>query len=164
MADDAVETALERRVRRFIVGEMRMLDEWRLEEWLSLWLPEGRYWLPSNRYTVDPSRQISIIYDDFSRLTDRVVRLTGENAHAQEPRSRTTHFFSGLELRDIDAVRIRAHIALLLVEVRKDVQEIYAGRVDYDLVSDESGQLRMAQKRVVLTRNDSPLGNLTFLI
>lgn len=168
--DDVAEvTTLERRAVRLVLHENRLLDQWRLEEWLELWSEDGIYWVPIGESDVDPRRTVSIIYDDYSRLQDRVYRLTHAGGHSQEPRSRTNHMLTNFEVgSDPSTGTLEVQANLLIAEARRERQTLYPARVEYVLESAESpnGQvgLRIRHKKVVLLANDHPLGNLTFAI
>lgn len=150
-------------ILKFIYREARLIDEGRLKEWHALWTDDPRYLVPCNDANVDTAKHVSIIFDDGRRLDERIFRLTNADAHSQEPRSRVTHLVTGVEIYHDDPGEVRVHAAVIIVAVRKGEQEIYAGRADYRLVVLD-GETKMAEKRVFLTRNDSPLGNLTFII
>lgn len=152
-----------RSIEQFIYAEARLLDDGRLDEWMSLWTPEVEYWIPSGHTQSDPTQRVSIVYDDATRLRERVTRLTNADAHSQEPASRLTHYMTAIQRGAPVEGAILVHAAMLIVEVRKGLQEIYGGRVDYELIDVDDG-LRMRSKRIHLTRNDSPIGNLTFLL
>lgn len=154
---------VEQAAERFVYREARLLDEWRLEEWLQLWAEDGIYWVPANGFESNPQRHVSLVYDDRNRLEERVYRLSHADAHSQDPRSRTTHYLTGLEVVGHGSDEISVDAAELIVEVRRNRQETYGGRVRYVLRSEDEG-LRMTRKTVFLTRNDSPLGNLTFIV
>lgn len=152
-------------VLRFLTYEARLIDEWRFEEWLSLWAEDARYWVPAGADDIDPQTHVSLIYDDLKRLDERIYRLSNAGAHSQEPRSRTTHYLSGVEV-DLSSPAVRVQAAMLVVEVRGDRQEIYGGRVKYVLRVTGEGEhgIRLVEKTVMLTRRNTPLGNLTFLL
>lgn len=153
----------EREVARFLYREARLIDAGRFDEWLALWADDACYWVPANADDIDPSRHVSLIYDDRNRLTERIYRLTHSDVHSQEPASRLTHLLSGIEVGTLSAEEYFAHCAVLIAEVRHNRQEIYGGRVEYRLRRG-GGALAMVVKKVILARNDSPLGNLTFLL
>jgi 3-phenylpropionate/cinnamic acid dioxygenase small subunit len=52
---------LEREVEDFIVCEAALLDEWRLDEWLSLFTEDARYMVPSTELPAgDPKETLAI--------------------------------------------------------------------------------------------------------
>jgi len=152
----------ERSVTRFVYREARLIDDRQLEDWLDLWTDDACYWVPADE-TNGGLHRVQLVLDDRDRLGERVYRLTHADAHSQEPYSRTTHLITGVEVGEPDNDQVEVHAALALVEVRRGVQEIYAGRIRYRLrVVD--GELKFAEKFVRLSRNDAVLGNLTFVI
>ena len=90
----SVDPALEAEVARFLHHEAELLDARRLEEWLELFVPDGRLWVPSRSPTAgggepDPARDVSIIYEQVPRLRLRVARLLSGKEYAQDPPSAT---------------------------------------------------------------------------
>jgi 3-phenylpropionate/cinnamic acid dioxygenase small subunit len=160
--DDQIAVLEVRDVEHFAYREARLLDEWRLDEWLDLWAPDGYYWVPCNALDTNPSQSVSIIYDDYSRIEERVYRLTHADAHSQDPRSRTTHYLTSMEFTPLEDGG-RLHAAALIIEVRGNHQEIYGGRVDYRVRLGSKG-LQLVEKTFRMSRNDTALGNLTFLL
>jgi 3-phenylpropionate/cinnamic acid dioxygenase small subunit len=77
-----------RQVEQFIYREARQQDEHRYAEWESLWTDDGVYWVPANGDDIDPEQQMSIIYDNRSRIGLRVRQLLSGRHYSQEPRSR----------------------------------------------------------------------------
>ena len=79
---------------RFLHHEAELLDARRFEEWLDLFDPGGRLWVPSRSPTAgagepDPTRDVSIIYEEVPRLRLRVARLLSGKEYAQDPPSAT---------------------------------------------------------------------------
>lgn len=60
---------------RFIVVEARLQDEHEYEQWETLWAKDGVYWIPANGEGGDPDQEMSIIYDNRSRIALRVKQL-----------------------------------------------------------------------------------------
>jgi 3-phenylpropionate/cinnamic acid dioxygenase small subunit len=86
--------ALEAEVARFLHHEAELLDARRLHEWLELFESGGRLWVPSRSPTAgsgepDPTRDVSIIYEDVNHLRLRVARLLSGRELAQDPPSAT---------------------------------------------------------------------------
>ena len=74
----------------FLYLEAALLDEWRMEEWLALFVPGARYLVPpaGSNDDVDPATTLFYVADDYHRLTERVKRLGKKNAHVEFPHSR----------------------------------------------------------------------------
>ena len=60
-------------------------DDNAYDAWLDLYADDALYWVPCNADDVNPTRQISIYYDNRERLEERITRLKSGAAHAQEP-------------------------------------------------------------------------------
>ena len=78
---DTADFRVLREVEEFLFREADLADNHRFDEWLALWTKDARYWVPSNEEEIDPSRHISVIYDDWKRLDERIFRLKGRHAH-----------------------------------------------------------------------------------
>lgn len=150
-------------VKKFLYLEARLADENRYVEWLELWdESDCRYWVPSNEDDIDPQNHVSIIYDDRTRLEDRVFRLTRPSAHSQDPPARMRRILGNLEIAHRDD-EIHTACNFLITTVRRGMQEQHAGRVMHALAID-SESFRIRKKTVLLVNNDLPVGNLTFLL
>jgi 3-phenylpropionate/cinnamic acid dioxygenase small subunit len=63
-------------IERFLFHEARLMDEHRYDEWLALWaIDDAIYWIPANADDIDPTRNVSIIYDRRGQLRNRIKRL-----------------------------------------------------------------------------------------
>jgi len=149
-------------VEQFIYREAQLMDESRFDEWEALWADDGLYWVPSNDDDTDPQRQVSIVYDDRTRIHQRVARLQSGLAHVQEPRSRLRRTIGNIELAEGPNGEIVALSNFILVEFRHE-QQIWAGRTMHRLRY-EDGALKLVFKKVNLVNNDAELPALGFLI
>lgn len=148
----------------FLYREARLADENNYQEWLALWTDDAIYWLPANKDDYDPHRHVSIIYDDRSRLQDRVDRLASGSAWAQEPKSRLRRVISNIEIEagaSSDEVLVRSNF--VLGELRRGRQTTYYAAQVHRLRRTPQG-IRMAFKKVMLLNNDEPINNLSFLV
>lgn len=152
------------RVSTFLAQEADLADRHQYKEWLALWSPDAIYWVPANNDDYDPRRHVSIVYDDYERLTERCVRLSADGVHSQDPPSRLCRLVGNVVVTQPTAGGVLAVEAkMMLVEVRFGVKTVYAARLEYQLLEvDDSFKIK--QKKVVLVDNDEPLGNLTFLL
>ena len=132
------------------------------EAWLDLFTDDAIYWVPQGD-AEDPVHEVSIIYDDRRRMHERVLRLASGFAYSQDPPSTTCHLVGNVLARPGDDGELLVTSKLLISEVRRGVQSIYAGRVEHRLVGD-GDDLRIRRKTVRLANSDVPLGNVTFLI
>ncbi len=160
-----------RDVEHLLYEEARCIDEHRLDDWLELFTGDAVYWVPAG--PEDPSREPSIIYDDRSRMEERVFRLTKTPAHAQSPPSQTVHVVSNVQVGFLhrEIRRAVARCALVVHEMRVGdttqvglgVPRSFAGRCEYTLVQ-SSGHWLIEKKIVRLLNREQPLYNMTFII
>jgi len=156
--------AFRREVEDFLYLEAELADTHQFDRWLSLWADEALYWVPCNADDVDPRRHVSIIYEDRDKIEARLYRLKGKHAHAQMPRSRLMRIISNIRLLGGDGRSEAVVIAnFVLGEIRSDQERTWIGRSRY-VLRRVQGELRMAEKKVMLLANDVPIGNLTFII
>jgi benzoate/toluate 1,2-dioxygenase subunit beta len=146
----------------FLYHEAALLDERRYEDWLELYADDAVYWIPQGDEP-DPSRKVSIAYDDRRRLHERVLRLAGGFAHSQDPPSQTCHLVGNPRVLSASEDDLQLTSNLLVAEVRRSTQNIYAARVEHRLLPrDESFLIR--RKVIWLLNRDVALGNVSFLI
>jgi benzoate/toluate 1,2-dioxygenase beta subunit len=102
--DEAENTdlALRDACRRLLEKEARLLDQDRLDDWLSLYAPECLYWVPTTPHGGDPRKEIAVCFDDRRRLEDRLFRLNNDFAWSQRPRSRTARLISNVTVFGTD--------------------------------------------------------------
>lgn len=150
-------------VERFLYREARLMDEHRYAEWLQLWADDGRYWVPCNDDDIDPTRQVSIIYDDRERLQQRVERLLSGSVLAQDPKPRMRRLVSNIEVAAATGGELSVESNFILGFARGETQQIWAGRSIHRLRRD--GQdFKIAHKKVMLINADQEMPLLQFLI
>src|ERR1043166_10295539 len=87
-------------VTAFIYKEARFQDEHQCEAWEALWTDDGVYWVPANGADIDPEREMSIIYDNRSRIALRVRQLLTGKHFTQPPQSRVRRRGSNIQAKD----------------------------------------------------------------
>lgn len=143
--------------------EADLLDARDFESWLDLYTDDAIYWIPQGDAD-DPVREVSIVYDDRRRMHERVLRLASGFAYSQDPPSTTCHLVGNVLARPGDeGGELRVTSKLIISEVRRGAQNIYAGSVEH-LLAPVDDELRIRRKTVRLANSDTPLGNVTFLI
>lgn len=161
---DVDQLVLANRVSRFLFHEARLLDEVRLEEWFELWSRMGLYWAPMSG---DPKRGLSLFYEDWTRLRDRIAIMRSETAYPQEPRSETARAISNVEVERTAAEdQIVARAIMHIVERRRGEQILHAASVEYLLeqqTTDPSHMLILSKTVHLLGAKDA-LGNISFLL
>src|SRR5258708_39101834 len=81
-------------VTAFIYKEARFQDEHQYEAWEALWTDDGIYWVPANGDDIDPEKEMSIIYDNRSRISLRVKQLVTGKDDTQTPQTRCRRMLS----------------------------------------------------------------------
>lgn len=165
----------QQRVEQLLFLEARLIDERRFAEWEALWVDEGIYWVPANGEDTDPNTDVSLVYDNRSRMHNRVERYVGGKAYSQQPPPRTVHLVANVAVEHAeaagpggdgaggaDAVRV-VHSTLQVAESRPGARIDWVGRVTHHLV-ERDGALRIAFKKVVLVDNDQELTTIDFLL
>jgi 3-phenylpropionate/cinnamic acid dioxygenase small subunit len=151
-------------VTAFIYREARFQDEHRYEDWEALWTDDGVYWVPANGDDIDPEKDMSIIYDNRSRIALRVRQLLTGKHFTQTPQSRLRRLVSNIELLEQPAggdIAVASNSLVFESSLRDDT--VWAARNEYRLRFVE-GELRMAYKKVSLVNNDKAIYTLSFLI
>jgi len=155
---------LVREVEEFLYLEAALADANEYDKWFALWSQDLVYWVPCNRDDISPSKEVSLIYDDRSRLEERLFRLQTKHAHSQSPKSHLTRTVGNVALENFDAESGgTVHSRFFLAEVRLGRTTVWAGRQVFQLERVE-GSFKIRHKHVFLVNNDSTMGNLTFLI
>lgn len=153
-------------VEQFLYTEVDLLDRHAFEAWLALFTDECTYWIPAGVDDLDPTRRVSIVYDDRKLLTERIWRFGSGLAYAQQPQSRTAHLVSNVQIvghgdpTGAEPEMLHVHAKFLISEFRRDTILSHAGRYVYRLAKTADG-LRIRSKKVELINNDGKLGNLS---
>ena len=151
-------------VEGFLYQEARLADENCYDEWLALWTDDIRYWVPVNVDEYDPDDHVSIIFDNRERLQDRITRLKSGGAWSQEPQSRMRRVVSNIEIAPAKRADERLIVSnFVLGELRRGREAVYFAQQKHRLRL-TAGGLRMAEKTVLLLRNNEPLHNLSFIL
>ena len=150
-------------VSQFLFREARYADDHRYEEWEALWSDDGFYWIPANGDDIDPERQMSIIYDNRSRIRLRVRQLMTGKRHTQEPQSRLRRIVGNIEIIKVEERELHVACNTMIFEsaLRGDIlwaskNEFVLRRNGYDFM--------IARKKVALVNNDKAIFTLSFLV
>ncbi|MBF6571431.1 MAG: aromatic-ring-hydroxylating dioxygenase subunit beta [Candidatus Binataceae bacterium] len=150
-------------VEQFLYSEAEYMDSHQYDRWFELWDEQALYWVPCNADEADPNSNVALIYENRDKIEDRLFRLKGRHAHAQNPRSRLMRVVSNVRIAQADAGKVVVTSQFVLGEVRLDRQTVWIGRSQHTLLQTANG-FKIREKKVLLLNNDSPMGNLTFLI
>ena len=154
---------LQREVESFLYREGYLQDRHEYDAWEALWTEDGVYWIPANGDEMDPEREMSIIYDNRSRIALRIRQLHTGRRLAQEPKSSLVRVISNVEVVNAAAseIEVRANAIIFESTARRDT--IWGTRCEY-LLRRLDGALWMARKKVMLVNNAKALPTLAFLI
>ncbi|VEF46594.1 aromatic-ring-hydroxylating dioxygenase subunit beta [Bacillus freudenreichii] len=159
-----VSLELQAEAERVLFKESRLIDELRLEEWLSLFSEESLYWVPTVPGGGDPRKEVSIAFDDRRRLEDRIYRIRTGYAYSQLPLSRTRRMLTNIEVMErhsTDELFVRTNF--ILSEFRVGVLESFSGWIGYKMIK-EKGEWKIKLKMVNLIDSDQAHDNLTFIL
>ncbi|OMP67272.1 aromatic-ring-hydroxylating dioxygenase subunit beta [Domibacillus epiphyticus] len=150
-------------IEKFLIKEAALLDQDLLNDWLDLFTDELIYWIPSGSSDINPMKHVSIIYDDRIRLEERVKRLQSGLAYGQEPKSKTCHLITNIEVDTDENEKIVVFSNFLIVELRRSIQTIYSGRNEHHLVH-IGDDLKIQYKKIDLLNKNEYIGNLSFIL
>jgi benzoate/toluate 1,2-dioxygenase beta subunit len=150
-------------IEQFIYREARLADEHAYDEWEALWTDDAVYWVPFGADDADPNAQMSVIYDNRSRIATRIKQYHTGKRHSQTPPSRLRRLISNVELLGEEDGDVLAGANFVVYESRERGITLWAGRTEYRLRR-EGDDWRLAAKKVFLVNNDRALSTLAFLI
>ncbi len=159
----AQDLLLFKEIEQFVYREARLQDSHEYDAWEALWTDDGMYWIPANGDDIDPESQMSIIYDNRSRIALRIKQFHTGKRHTQTPRSRLCRVLSNVELLESKGNEYRVTANSMIFESNARGDTIWGARTEY-LLRRESDVLKMAKKKVMLSNNDKPLYTLSFLV
>lgn len=160
---EARDLLLFKEIEQFVYREARLQDSHEYDAWEALWTDDGMYWIPANGDDIDPELQMSIIYDNRSRIALRIKQFHTGKRHTQTPRSRLCRVLSNVELLESNGNEYRVTANSMIFESNARGDTIWGARTEY-LLRRESDALKMAKKKVMLSNNDKPLYTLSFLV
>jgi p-cumate 2,3-dioxygenase beta subunit len=153
MIEQARETAwtpTRQEIEDFLFYEAALLDEWRLDEWLTLFTEDARYVMPStDRPDGDPRVNFVFIDDDIYRLRGRVARLKSRHAHREYPSSRTRRLITNVRITGTSDDETSITASFLVYRVRMGQTAPYVGHYEYRLRHTPDGPL-ICYRRAVL--------------
>lgn len=155
--------SLLKEAEQFLYVEARLADENRYEDWESLWADDGVYWVPANSGDIDPELEMSIIYDNRSRISVRIRQFLSGKRFAAMPGIDVRRVVSNVELLEEtgDEVRVGSNVVYFVSTESDD--ELWGARNEF-LLRRVDGELKMARKNVVLVNAAKALPNIAFLI
>jgi p-cumate 2,3-dioxygenase beta subunit len=141
---------LQHEVERFITTEAALLDEWRLEEWASLFTDDGRYWVPATDLPEGRAGEtLGLIDDDIVRIRARVERLLSRHAHREYPWSRTRRLVTNVRVKEANGDEIRTSASFLVYRIRNRHVDPYIGHYEY-VFRRTGGELKIRSRSAIL--------------
>lgn len=154
---------LHHRVAQFLYYEARLQDTHAYDEWDALWEDDAIYWVPANGHDTDPERQMSILYDNRSRIRVRIEQLKTGRRHTQTPRSALARTISNIEVVAVEGAEVSVLANVLIYEDNLRGETLWAARNEYRLRMVE-GRFRLVKKKIGLVNNGKPVFTLSFLV
>lgn len=151
------------RVEQFLFLEAHLQDTHAYDDWEALWEDDAIYWVPANGHDIDPERQMSIIYDNRSRISIRIEQLKTGRRHTQTPRSELARVISNVRLTGRDGSEVDVCANVLIFEENLRGETLWAARNEYRLRLVD-GSFRLVRKKVGLVNNHRPIYTLSFLV
>ncbi len=162
-AEPVQDRALLDQVTAYIYREARLADSHQYTEWEALWADDGVYWIPSDGDGNNPDAEMSIIYDNRSRISLRVRQLLTGRHFTQSPLSPLRRVVSNIEILDDDGTTVHVTSNALVFEAHLRGDTLWGARTEYKLRR-EGGSFRIVLKKVVLANNDRPLFSMAFIM
>jgi len=162
--------SLESEINHFLLREAQLLDDWQLDEWLTLYADEAIYWLPMDE-NGDPRVTPSIIHEPKALLEVRVEQLMRQNRHAQSPRSEMMRMITNMMVTEDGPDHAKARYNQLLVELRPGdwrqyglgEKRLFGGRCDVRLKRHGDSWL-IVHKKIKLIDRNQPVEALSFIL
>lgn len=154
---------LHHRVSQFLYYEARLQDTHAYDDWESLWEDDAIYWVPANGHDTDPETQMSVLYDNRSRIRVRIAQLKTGRRHTQTPRSELARTVSNIEVVAVEGAEVTALANVLIYEDSLRGETLWAARNEYRLRLVD-GRFRLVKKKIALVNNAKPIFTLSFLV
>lgn len=148
----------------FLNYEARLLDTRRFADWLELFTQDCVYWVPAAPKG-DPRNEVTVSFDDYRRLEDRIIRFETGFAHNQEPDRRLRRLIANVEAweaEDGQSRRVMANAHVFEARTAKPRTDFVVG-LDYWLVLNSDSQWKIKVKRSQLINSQDGLEAPTFL-
>ncbi len=144
------ELLLHREVESFLFEEAELLDQWRLEDWLTLFSEDARYLVPAtDTPRADPRKTLGLISDDMARLRSRVERLKSRHAHREFPWSRTRRLLTNVRIIKCVGNEIHVTSSFSVYRIRSGQVDPLIGSYEYTLRRIE-GSLKIVFRKAML--------------
>jgi len=152
-------------IEEFLIAEAALLDEWKLRQWLELFVPGASMQVPTtDQWELGPDAAGYFVADDWDLIRARVKRLESRKAHAENPHSRTVRLVGNVRIRESNDDTVKVAANFVIHRFRDGHSFQYAGRYEHTLRVEETG-LRFLLRRAILTNEAmAPGARLSFIV
>jgi p-cumate 2,3-dioxygenase beta subunit len=149
----------------FLYTEAKLLDEWKLKEWATLFTDDGTYKIPPiGEPDASPTKSIFYIHDNRSRLQERAERLLKKEAHVEYPHSTTTRNYHNILVSDLESDVITVECNFTTHRTKREVVDTFIGKKKYEIVR-AGGGLAIKSKKVILNLDSlRPHGKISLIL
>jgi 3-phenylpropionate/cinnamic acid dioxygenase small subunit len=168
-----IDSPVRAEIEQFLFFEVRLLDDRRYSEWLSLCADDIFYWMPMrrNRLTRDRDRELTEVgelahFDENkTSLRWRVEQLNTNLHWSEAPPSRTRHLVSNVQVTPAEAAaeyEVVSNFICYRNRLENDV-DIWAGERRDVLRRLADRQWQLARRTIILDQNVILSANLSVL-
>ncbi len=151
------------RAAEFVALEADLLDQHDYQEWLLLWVPEGKYVVPVDPDETNFEDTLNYAYDNAAMRDMRVRRLSSGESMSASHAARTLRSVSRFRLLGREGNGdLRVRNAQLLTEYKFEKHRIYVANVEW-VLRPEGDSFRIVEKVVRLLNGGDALAGITFL-
>jgi p-cumate 2,3-dioxygenase beta subunit len=149
----------------FLVDEAALLDEFKFDDWLTLFMPDAHNMIPPlDVREAGPQDALYLVNDDMTRLTSRIRQYQGRAMHVENPPARTRRMVSNVRILSDDGTELKVTANFIVYRVRGDDVDPYIGRYEHRLVRTEPG-LRFKERKSILDLEAlRPFGKVTIIL
>lgn len=159
-------------VEDFIYREAALLDEWKLDEWLTLYTADCRYEIgptgKADAAQLSLESSLFLVADDRFRLEQRVIRLNKSTAHAEYPHSRSRRLYSNVRVLVDSPSAVKAAVSFATFRSARSNVQTFFGLIDYEFETSgcaDERKFRIAHKRITLDLDSLvPQGKVTIIL
>jgi len=152
-------------IEDFLYMEAELLDEWKLEEWATLFSSKGSYLIPPiGNPNADSAKSLYLVNDDRARLEQRALRLLKKEAHVEYPHSSTLRNYNNVRIVDQNENSISVKCNFTTYRSKRADLDSFIGVLEYKLVI-ENEELKIEEKKVVLKLESlRPQGKVSLIL
>ncbi|MDO1485108.1 p-cumate dioxygenase small subunit [Rhodococcus rhodochrous] len=152
-------------VEDFLFHEAAVLDEWRLDEWITLFVPGAHMQVPTtDQAALGPESAGYFVADDWDLIQARVKRLKSRKAHAENPHSRTNRLIGNVRVLDREGDTVRVAANFVIHRYRDGGAFCYVGRYDHLLQVETTGLRFLTRRSVLSNESMDPGARLSFIV